>query len=478
MRFERLMSGLALGLFLAMGLAGCAPSISVRPPTATELDKVKAHQLAVVLFRLRANIDGKPAFAINPGDSNNSFRIYLASLDDLEAPKQIRPSSFSEGSAVEGWHYLTLPPGVYYLLVLPPGVEQNPPAVAYAARSARYGRLTQYRFEPGRGGFWSPELMAFVLAGTPPADFREMQGFWFQVPDKKQIVYLGSLATECRNGRGLGGLIDSCNDYEFSNDPESAKQAVASSLPGLTLDALPLVPYGKPRGGKRLRELVAMNVVARAPVPVGAAFTGPEMDPWGVVHGAGRGIAVYNLLAIGLEFGARASAEKRAEDRVVEVQACVDRLSKAVGAIDYSARFASALERAARELGFALDLRQAAGTARSEGARYRLTTSLPILRLREVAGPQSLALELAVELRLEAGDDQSVGYYSMLSSAPELSMQNPLVPRSSLYARFIPQRAKPRPIAKWCGVDGAALLAEDNSAALIQIAAQFARDLD
>jgi hypothetical protein len=468
-------------LLLAIGLAGCASPISVRPPTATEIDRVKQHQLAVVLFQLRASIDGKPVSPLNPGDSNNSFRIYLANLDELEAPKQIRPASPSEGAAAEGWHYLILSPGVYYLLVLPPGVEQNPPAVAYHARSARYGRLTQYKFEPARGGFWSPELMAFVLAGTPPADFRELQGFWFQVPENKQVVYLGSLSTECRNGRGLGGLIDSCNDYAFANDPESAKRAVASSLPGLTLDALPLVLYGKPRVGTRLQELGAMNVVARTPAMIAAAFTGAEMSPWGVIPGTGRTIAVYNLLAIGFESAARASAEKRAEDRVVEAQPCIDRLANAVGAIDYSSRFVTALGQAARERGTALDLnspRQTAQTAKSESARYRLTMSLPILRLREADQPQYLALELGLELRLEAVDSRSVGYYSMLYYAPELPIQSPLAPRSSLYAQFVSQRAKPRPISEWCGANGAALLAEEVSAALTQIAAQVARDLD
>jgi hypothetical protein len=375
-----------------------------------------------------------------------------------------------------------LPPGVYYLLVVPPGVEQNPPAVAYHAGSARYGRLTQYKFEPGRGGFWSPELMAFILAGTPPADFQELQGFWFQVPEDKQVVYLGSLSTVCRSGRGLfGSLIDSCDDYEFMNDRQSAKEAVASSLRGLTVDALPMVLYGQPRGGTRLRELGAMNVVARPPTKITAASTEAEMAPWGVIQGTGKPIAVYNLLAIGFELAARASAESRAKDRVAEAQPCIDRLSKAVGTIDYSSRFVTALGEAARSLGSALDLnsgRHAAETAQSKSARYSLTTSLPILHLREVGQPQYLALELALNVRLEDVDSKSVGYYSALYYAPELPMQNPLAPLSPLYARLAAQRAKPRSISEWCGADGPALLAEEISAALEQIAAQVARDLD
>jgi hypothetical protein len=63
-------------LTVAVGLAGCASSVSVRPLAGTDLDKVKGRQLAIVLFQIRATIDGKPVSPLEPGDSNNSFRIY------------------------------------------------------------------------------------------------------------------------------------------------------------------------------------------------------------------------------------------------------------------------------------------------------------------------------------------------------------------------------------------------------------------
>jgi len=483
MELPRFALAVASAVLMIALLAGCAPSMSIRPPTASEIDRVKDGRVAVALFRITASIDGQPVSPLGGGDSNNALRIYLASLDDMGAPTRVTPASFSEGMAVEGWHYLMLPPGVYYLLVLPPGVEQNPPAVAYHAASARYGRLTQYRFDPGRGGFWSPELMAYVFAGQPPADFQALQGFWFQVPESGRVVYLGSLSIACRSGRGLfGTLIDSCNDFDLANDPQLAAQAAATALPGVSVAALPLVSYGRPQPGTHLAELGAMNVVAPVPAKVEAAFTGAVLAPWGVVHSTGqpRAIGVYNLMAIGFELATRAGADARAEARVAEVRPCIERLTASVGTIDYASRFIAPLKQAAQSQGVTLELdvgRQSADATPGKGARDRLATSVPIIRLRESGLSNDLALELALEVRIEAGGNRNVRYYSVLYSAPELPIQSPLAPRSPLYARFVPERPTPRPVAEWCGADGAVLLEKEISAALSRIAVQVVRDL-
>ena len=471
--FRRFAHAVASAVLLITVLSGCAPSMSIRPPTAAEIERVKQGQAAVALLRINASIDGKSVSPLNPGDSNNAVRIYLARLDDMRAPTRVSPASLSPDAAIEGWHSLVLPPGIYYLLVLPPGMEQNPPAVVYHAGSARYGRLTQYAFIPGRGGFWSPELMAFVLAGTPPADFQALQGFWFQVPEEGQVVYLGALSVACRSGRGLfGSLIDSCGDFELASDPQSAKQAVALSLPGLGVDVRLLVPYGSPRPGTPLEGVGVMNVVARAPAKMEAAFTGSELAPWGVIPGTGRprSVAVFNLLAIGYELAVRAGADARTEGRMAEIRPCIDRLAGPVATIDYASRFAQALGQATRSRGIVLDLG-------GKEAHHRLTVSVPVIRLRESGPSNDLALELALEVRIEAADDGNVRHYGVFYSAQELPIQSPLAPRSPLYALFAPERAMPHPVSAWCGVDGAALLEKEISAAFARIAVQVAREL-
>jgi len=167
---------------------------------------------------------------------------------------------------------MLLPPGTYYLLVLPPGMEQNPPAVTFHVPSARFGRLAQYKFEPGRGGFWSPDIMGYIFAGTPPQDFHEIPGFWFQVPEGKPVVYIGSLSTACAGGRGLvGSLIDSCSDYDLTLDQKAARSVAAAALPGAeTVEIDSMALYGKARDGVHLRDRSAFTVAISAPTTLDA----------------------------------------------------------------------------------------------------------------------------------------------------------------------------------------------------------------
>lgn len=468
-------------LLLLIGIAGCA-STSVQPPTTADIEAIRKQQLAIVLFQIGTTIDRKAVDQANPGDPNNALRIYLAKLDELQAPKRVHPASPSAEAGTQGWRYLKLAPGVYYLLVLPPGFEQNPPAIMYHARMGRFGRLTQYKLEPGRGGFWSPDLMGFVLAGMPPPDFEQIPGFWFEVPANREVVYLGSLSVACRGGRGLfGSLIDSCGDFEFTADARPAKHLAESALSGLAVDALPLVSYGRPRDGMRLAELGAADVAADAPSTMTAAFTGAELAPWATIGGAGQAVAIYNLLTVGVELAARAGSESQARARAAEAKPCIDRLSKEAIAADYSSLFGAAVTEAARSVGTVIDLNAQHRKKEADGgtsARHRITTSLPVLRLRESGQPQHLALEVGLTVRVESLDSGRVGYHSTLLYAPELSLQTPFTALSPLYMRLVSGRAKERPISEWCGQEGPALIKRELSVALQAIAMQFVRDLN
>jgi len=469
-------------LVLAIGLAGCVPAVSVRPPASADLDKVKDGQLAVAFFQVKTIIDGK---ALSPleANSNSSLRIYLANLSEHTAPKPVSATMPSEAAAVEGWRYLLLPPGTYYLLVLPPGVEQNPPAVAFHAPSAKYGRLTQYKFEPGRGGFWSPELMGFVFPGTPPPDFRELPGFWFEVPKEKPVVYLGTLSTACTTGHGLfGDLIGFCSDYDMMLDSKAAQRVAAATLPGLgAVHTEPLALYGKTRDGIPLRERGSINVVTLASATLDAAFTGAQMAPSGVIYGSTPAVGIFNLLTIAGEAANRASAQQEAEQHAAEAKPCMVRLAKTLPAIDYASQFTAALAQAAHSRGTVLDLnieRELTTTGRSTRLRQKLTIAAPILHLRESGLPQYLALELGLQVRLETSVTKSVVYDSLLLYAEGFTRQNPLEQRSRLYERLLPQRAQPRPMSEWCGTNGAALLKKEIGIGLQYIAAQLARDLE
>jgi hypothetical protein len=457
-------------------------SASLKPPTAAELERVRAHEATVVLFQVNVDISGKRVSPTHVYDTNKLARFYLARLDDLEAPKLVSPGSPSEAAANEGWRSLVLGPGVYYLLILPPGVEQNPPAVAYSVSDGRYGRLTRYEFTPGRSGFWSPELGGFVFGQSPPPDFEALQGYWFQVPEKSEVVYLGSLSVACKGGRGLfGGLIDSCGDFEFTSDEPAARELVASSLSGLNVEALALVPYGKPRTGLRVPELDHATVTAQSPSGVAAAFTGAELAPWGVVSGTGQATGLYNLLVISGHLLGQASAEHRAQARAAEMQPCIDRLSATVASRNLTTDFSSALSNALRPPPATQDSVSEPSVQAHESdsaSNDRMTISLRILQLKESDRGNDLALELGLDVRLAAADTGRLDYYALLLYAPALPAQNPHTPRSPLYSRLIAERAKPRPVSEWCEAGGPALLDDDISVALKQIATQIAHDFE
>jgi len=482
MRCRRRVSALLTVVLLATALPALASAASLKPPTTAELDRVRAHEATVVLLQVNVEIDGKRVSPAHVSDGNKLARFYVARLDDLDAPKLVFPGSLSEAAANDGWRDLVLSPGIYYLLILPPGVEQNPPAVAYSSSDGRYGRLTRYEFTPGRGGFWSPELGGFVFGKSPPADFEALQGYWFQVPAKSEVVYLGSLSLACKGGRGLfGSLIDSCGDFEFANDEPAARELVASSLSGLNVETLALVPYGKPRTGIPVPELDHATVTAQSPSGVSAAFTGAELAPWGVVSGTGQAIGLYNLLAISGHLLGQASAEHRAQARAAEMQPCIDRLSATVASRDLTTDFSSALSNALRPPPAMEDRASEPPVQAREsesGSNDRMTISLRILQLKESDRGNDLALELGLDVRFRAAETGRLDYYALLLYAPAPPAQNPHTPRSPLYSRFIAEHATPRPVSEWCDAGGPALLNDDISVALKQIATQVADDFE
>ena len=454
-------------LSAATWLGAWSAGVSAGPPAPAVMDRVRNHEAALVLLQFSAVVDGKQTAGIRGGDSNRQLRFYLARLDDLDAPKQVTPAAPSEAAGNEGWRYLVLPPGAYYLLVMPPGVDQNPPAVAYDTGSGRYGRLTHYEFKPGRGGFFSPELRVFVFRDSRPADFQELEGFWFQVPGDAQLVYLGSATVNCKGGRGLfGSLIDNCSDYALTLDAQAGRDVAASLLPGLDVAPLALVPYGKPRAGVSVPQVSTLAVTSRTSSGLAPAFTGAELTPSLTIFGTDKVFVLFNLLSAGGRALGRAAEEQRAEQRAADIQPCIDRLAEAITGAPPAAEFASIL---------------AAGSSTGvagQDAGHRLAVSVPILRLRQSGQPQDLALELGMEVRLEDTQSGRLDYYSLLLYGPDVPSQNPHARLSPLYMRIVSERAPTHPKAEWCGDGGPALLTAEIAAGLKHVAAQVALDLE
>lgn len=474
-------------LFLVAALAGSSLPILVQVPdagaspaadSARTVETEAGGGRAAVLLNLRGSIDGKAVTRIGSPVSNNVFAVYLANVDELSAPEMARPYRLDKRAAAAGWYAWQLRPGLYHLLILPPGLGQNPPAAAYHAPSGRFGRLTRYEFKPGRGAFWSPELSMYVLDGPAPADFEPLHGFVFQVPSGQGVVYLGSLSNSCKAGRGLfGGLIDSCGDFELADDTAGAQQLASQAFPGLTVEARPMMRYGEPAPQLRLGDLAATSVSSEAPASVAAGVGGTALGPWATVHGAGQVFMVYNLLAATFEMAKSAQEERQAEEAAARLAPCMQRLGASMDPAGYQAALLQALEQAAGAQGVAMPLPGEGETDAAEPG-YRLTARTPVLRLVASGGPESLALGLVVDLRLYGNADRGLRYASLLSSGPESSARTPFIDGSPLYLRPVERRPPARAVAEWCGDGGPALLAEDIESGLRAIAEQFVRDFE
>jgi hypothetical protein len=470
-------------LLCALTLPAYAGSRAAKSPSEEELARVRAHEAAVVLLRVSEAIDGKVVVPTRTADSNRLPRFFLASLDALDAPKPARVAAPTPTAAEQGWRQLVLSPGTYFLLVLPPGVEQNPPAVVYGVASGRYGRLTDYAFKPGRGGFWSSDLGAFVFTKDVPPDFQALPGFWFEVPHDREVVYLGSLSVTCKGGRGLfGSLIDSCSGFELADESGAASALAASALAGFALETRLLVPYGSLRPAGALHEPQSLPVDAPVATGVGAAFTGARLAPSATLHGVGPAINLYNLLVVGGQLLQQSSDRQRAHEQAARLQPCLDRLSRSVAGLDIAQAFGLALSAAWKSTpgaaAAAPDVVAATAPAPERAAGRRWSIGLPILRLRDVGQPDRLALELGLAVRLGNLDASRTDAYALLVSGPEPPAQDPHAPGSPLYMRFVPERTASRPLDEWCGPEGDALLSADIATALRNIAAVVAHDFD
>lgn len=474
-------------LLLAAALAGFSLPILIQVPDACAFpavdsahtdDTVAGGERMAVLLNLRGSIDGKAVTKTGSPVSNNVFAVYFASLDELSAPELVKPYRLDKRAGAAGWHAWLLRPGLYHLLILPPGLGQNPPAAAYHAPSGRFGRLTRYEFKPGRGAFWSPELSMYVLDSPAPADFEPLHGFVFQVSSGQGVVYLGSLSMSCKAGRGLfGGLIDSCGDFELADDTTGAQELASQAFPGLTVEARPMMRYGEPVPRLRLADLATTSVFSEVPVSVAAGVGGTAVDPWATVHGVGQVFMVYNLLAATFEMAESAREERQAEEAAARLAPCMQRLGASMDPAGYRTALVQAVEQAAGAQGVAMQLLDE-GETRAVEPGYHLTARAPILRLVASGGPESLALDLVIDLRLYDNADRTLRYASLLSSGPELSARTPFIDRSALYLRPVERRPPARAVAEWCGEAGAALLAEDIESGLRAIAEQFVRDFD
>ncbi len=190
-------------LSLVIILTGCATT-GVRLPNVQEEKSVLLKEKTIVLLRLKVEKDGEPFNPFNKliaGSGHMYFRLKLANMDKGEYPEYITldnshysipAASPSLESKEEGWMYMFLNPGTYYLSFFPPGSKEP----------SQYDKV-------------------------PP----QVSSFRFYVPQGESIMYIGTLSVSCEWSRGIiRSFIGESSGIVVTNKTESAKKIFHTSL--------------------------------------------------------------------------------------------------------------------------------------------------------------------------------------------------------------------------------------------------------
>lgn len=112
-------------LMIALGTTSCVTDTG--RPSVADLRSKDRRNLAVVLIRVVTEIDGEniPAFWRADWDPYYSIWLGLGSFFSGGKLEQVPQRFFSEATRLDGWTYLLLEPGIYYLSPQPPISEVN-----------------------------------------------------------------------------------------------------------------------------------------------------------------------------------------------------------------------------------------------------------------------------------------------------------------------------------------------------------------
>lgn len=104
-------------LLAAAVLGGCA---SVTPPGDSELSSIRAGEKTLVLLRVVTTVEGQPYKPFVHTVLTDNVVIALGSFETGGRMQPVqRPRFLSEASRGQGWVYLLVPPGAFYLSFLP-----------------------------------------------------------------------------------------------------------------------------------------------------------------------------------------------------------------------------------------------------------------------------------------------------------------------------------------------------------------------
>jgi hypothetical protein len=364
--WSRLLS-LALGVFLVAN--GCI--VAIRPPAATTQDDLQKQQKAIVLLRLKAAVDGQPydkPFLIRDLQfaRPTAWEIKIIGVSiDTGRPLEAIPVSPTTLAMDQGWIYLTLGPGSYYLAVERAGKKATP-------------------------------------------DYRLI------VPEGKSLLYAGTLTFSCKGKWSIGGTVPGeCLKVVLSDEGKTAKKQAQTYFGQYGPAATVLLQdYGAMVQASR-RILFPMGLVTAATKDI----VSPDWTKRGITRTTGigevpgdqiaRGIldwqwigmAYLLYLPVGATIGAISG--KVAESKW---RPCLKDLGKEIAKIEPAAMLNQKLILELTKYGGSQPVALPPGDFSREAARHGLKTLLQAeiqrIQLRECQERCTFCIELALRARL------------------------------------------------------------------------------
>ncbi|MEE9246009.1 MAG: hypothetical protein V3U63_07385 [Gemmatimonadota bacterium] len=438
--------GFAFASFSFAAFLGGCTAIPARGPSSEELSAIRSQKAAVVLLRVTATEDGK---ALNTSAGGWSY-AYIG----VQAVKIGEQGSFvpwtmnrapSSNAGREGWRYLVLATGTYYLSINTPHSGRN--TWRSADRANRAPR------------------------------------FWLNVPGNQPVVYAGSIHVSCST-HWQGSSESACSsDIVVTDETESAAALARASFAdyGPLTTAL-MQRYGDPVKPALLHdlkpvtlatagreELVSPDWWKRSAKRFLGWYSESPVSGSGCAGGYGCAAALMLYLAY-LPFGA-AIAGADASSAESKWGPCMQNLAQQLRELDPMAQLHRRLKEKLGRHGVSVagglaNRADLAPVAAREGFKSVLQVEIQRVQMRECEERGAFCLEVAVRARLmDVRTNQPVYDTVFVYSNPSRRG----VGRSTLPAdyEFLPTAfAKCREMAAYCGESGRKLFKQELARAL------------
>jgi hypothetical protein len=446
---------------------GCAAGL--RAPHSGEITGAAEGRASVVLIRLLATTGGEPALVLKP-TLYDRFKggwmpwvLRTAALDTCAVPEDMMPPpSPSLRAAHDGWVLLSLPPGAYWLSIVPPDALQ-----AGCAPEGDYGYYTQGRFIP------APAFLIDVRGGEP-------------------VLYAGTLdfardkeaepRSPATNSPG-GGAVGEPPRVRIFDESDYARLVLARELPqlaGAEVTTRFVEPYGAPLAPEAIHGLVPMGLGIFGAGGVGgpgwyqrpiALWLAPAGALVGVAaSGSGEGAGAIAALGIAYIPVGLLGGSIHGTVRKLVYDPCVDELTKRL-------RETPPAEWLWRPIvdGFSAHLHEVpldvVGDAATpqKSVRSVLLTSVTRVQLHQVGG--DVAVSVGLRARLWDVAARRWLYDRSFSYGPAGG------PAGRPYETALPLAAPPRPMGAYCPPEGWDLVQGDLREAVRLLVEQLRYDL-